>query len=539
MTDKHLTCAQRLTRLLYAYGIDTAFGIPGVHTVELYRDLKASSLRHITPRHEQGAGFMADGYARATGRPAVCFIITGPGMTNIATAMGQALADSIPMLVISSVNRRDTLGLGQGHLHELPDQQATLAGVSVFSHTLQAPEALPEVMARAFSVFKSARPGPVHIEIPLDVMVQCVAASPVRIADIRPPAVSPNALDEAAARLSAASRPLVLLGGGSVAHPQTARALVERLDAPTLTTINAKGVLGCDHPLDLGATASLPASRRLIAAADVVLAIGTELGETDYDLSFDGGFSLTGDLIRIDIDPQQLLRNYPPALAIVAEAGEAMTGLLARLPATPPEREGQARCQATREALALADDPMIAPFVSFFAAIRQAQPEAIIVSDSTMPAYAGNFWATMPAPRRWFSAATGYGTLGYGLPAAIGAALAAPKQPVVAVVGDGGLMFTLGELATARAAGLALAVVVWNNDGYGEIGQYMEAHDIERMGVDFAAPDFPSLAQAFGCHSTKATTPQALTEAIVASHAATAPTLIEVDARQWAPTDLH
>jgi len=174
------TCAQRLLELLETHSIDTVFGIPGVHTIELYRGLADSPLRHVTPRHEQGAGFMADGYARASGKPAACLIISGPGMTNIATAMAQALADSVPMLVISSVNRRDTLGRGQGRLHELPDQQRTLAGVSVFSHTLHAGEALDEIVARAFAVFKSARPGPVHIEIPLDVMTQPVADTPIK-----------------------------------------------------------------------------------------------------------------------------------------------------------------------------------------------------------------------------------------------------------------------------------------------------------------------------------------------------------------------
>ena len=163
------TCGEVLVQILEAYRVDIVFGIPGVHTVELYRGLPNTGIRHITPRHEQGAGFMADGYARASGRPGVCLIITGPGMTNIATAMGQALADSIPMLVISSVNRSYQLGLGEGRLHEMPNQSATVAGVSVFSHTLMRPDELPQVLARAFTVFASERPGPVHIEIPLDV----------------------------------------------------------------------------------------------------------------------------------------------------------------------------------------------------------------------------------------------------------------------------------------------------------------------------------------------------------------------------------
>ncbi|MCD6007399.1 5-guanidino-2-oxopentanoate decarboxylase [Halomonas sp. IOP_31] len=526
------TCAQRLLELLETHSIDTVFGIPGVHTIELYRGLADSPLRHVTPRHEQGAGFMADGYARASGKPAACLIISGPGMTNIATAMAQALADSVPMLVISSVNRRDTLGRGQGRLHELPDQQRTLAGVSVFSHTLHAGEALDEIVARAFAVFKSARPGPVHIEIPLDVMTQPVADTPIKRAAVYPPAAAAAGLDAAAAWLAGAERPLVLLGGGCVDAAADARALVERLDAPTMTTINARGVLGEHHPLDLGACASLPAGRRLAAKADVILALGSELGETDYDLVFDDGFALTGRLIRVDIDAQQLARNQAADLALLADAGEVMRGLLERLPVAAA-RDAAAQVSATRTALALREADDVAPYAELLDTLRDALPEASIVGDSTGPVYAGNFIVEMPAPRRWFNAATGYGTLGYGLPAALGATLAVPERPVIALVGDGGLMFTLGELATARDAGVPLAVVVWNNDGYGEIRRYMDMHAVARLGVDLPAPDLATLAEAFGCHAARVDDPEALGQALAASWAATAPTLIEVDAESW------
>src|SRR4051812_40578696 len=164
------TCGEVLVRLLEAYGVDTVFGIPGVHTVELYRGLPATRIRHVTPRHEQGAGFMADGYARVSGKPGVCFIITGPGMTNIATAMAQAYADSIPMLVISAVNALGQIGSGEGWLHELQDQRQLVRQVSVFSHTLMTPAELPKVAARAFAIFAGSRPRPVHIELPLDII---------------------------------------------------------------------------------------------------------------------------------------------------------------------------------------------------------------------------------------------------------------------------------------------------------------------------------------------------------------------------------
>ncbi|MGC3872228.1 5-guanidino-2-oxopentanoate decarboxylase [Halomonas sp. GXIMD04776] len=535
-----ITCAQRLLDLLEAYGIDTVFGIPGVHTIELYRGFDTSPLHHITPRHEQGAGFMADGYARSTGKPAACFIITGPGMTNIATAMGQALADSIPMLVISGVNRRDTLGRGQGRLHELPNQQQTLAGVSVFSHTLLDANALDEVMARAFAVFQSARPGPVHIEIPLDVMPQPVNDAPIRVPRFYPPAASPAALDEAAAWLTEARRPLILLGGGCANAAASARALVERLDAPAMTTINARGVLGVGHPLDLGNCSSLPAGRELALKADVVLALGTELGETDYDLVADEGFILEGRLIRVDIDPQQLARNRLPDLALLGDVGEVMKGIAERLLKAErlsdrAGRDGIVQADAVRQRLALRERPDVAPYAEWLDALRQALPEATIVGDSTGPVYAGNFLIDMPAPRRWFNAATGYGTLGYALPAAIGAAIAVPERPVIALVGDGGLMFTLSELATARDASLPLAVVIWNNQGYGEIRRYMDSHDVARRGVELTAPEFSALAQGFGCEHRYAGTPEALAEALQASQRGSqkmrAPTLIEVTAK--------
>ena len=301
-----LTCGELLVKLLEDFGVDTVFGIPGVHTVELYRGLPATRIRHITPRHEQGAGFMADGYARVSGKPGVCFIITGPGMTNILTAMGQAYGDSVPMLVISSVNRVDQLGMGGGRLHELPSQRSLTSNVTAFSHTLMRPDELPAVLTRAFAIFGSARPRPVHIEIPIDVITapadhvdRKLGAIPSR------PAPSPDAVSRAVEVLQAARRPVVLLGGGANRAAVEARQLVEALDAPTACTINAKGILPKGHPLSLGSNASLRPVRELLLASDAVLAIGTEMGETDYDLVFDGNLRIKCPLVRIDIDPEQ------------------------------------------------------------------------------------------------------------------------------------------------------------------------------------------------------------------------------------------
>ena len=528
-----MTCAELLVRLLRdTYGVNTLFGIPGVHTIELYRGLEESGLRHVTPRHEQGAGFMADGYARTTGQPGVCFIITGPGMTNIATAMGQALADSIPMLVISSVSRLDTLGMGQGRLHELPSQQQLMAGVARFSHTLLDANTLPEVLARAFALFRGARPGPVHIEIPIDLLAAQVTEPKQRTLPIvYRPAPDPEGLATAAAWLRAAKKPLILLGGGCVGAPKAALHLVERLDAPTVTTINAKGLLGRDHPLDLGANAALPAVRALARDADVILAVGTELGETDYDVVFDDGFHLNGKLIRIDIDPEQLARNQPLALGLVADAGRSLELLLEHFPAHI-ERGGIERTRSALSALALHQDPAFIPFVPLFDTLREVMPDAILVGDSTATVYAANHLVSQPAPRRYFNASTGYGTLGYGLPAALGAALATPGLPVVALVGDGGIMFTLSEIATAVEERLPVVILLWHNHGYEEIRRYMDNNGVSRVGVDILPPDFQKLAAGFGCQASRVTSPTELAQAL-ADRPADGPLLLEVDAAAW------
>ena len=223
------TCGEMLMEILESYGVETVFGIPGVHTLELYRGLQRADIRHVTPRHEQGAGFMADGYARITGKPGVCLIITGPGMTNITTAMGQAYGDSIPMLVISSTNAVGEAGLQEGHLHELRQQRELVAGVAAFSQTVLRPEDLPGVIARAFAVFNGARPRPVHIEIPIDIFARPSEGINRGVAVYASrPGPAPSAIAEAADWLAVAKSPVILLGGGTVDAAQEAQALVER-----------------------------------------------------------------------------------------------------------------------------------------------------------------------------------------------------------------------------------------------------------------------------------------------------------------------
>lgn len=531
------TCGEVLVKLLECYGVKMVFGIPGVHTVELYRGLAASAIRHITPRHEQGAGFMADGHARVTGQPGVCFIITGPGMTNIATAMAQAYGDSIPMLVISSVNARHQLGGGNGNLHELPSQREVISGFTAFSHTLMTPDELPQVLARAFAVFESARPRPVHIEIPLDVITAPADHLALGRVVAAPPMASADAILRAANALRSARRPLLLAGGGAVNAGPALQAIAEALQAPLALTINAKGLVPPTHPLLLGSTQSTEATRALALEADVVLAVGTELGETDYDTVFDGGFQLQGELIRIDIDAQQLMRNYPAAQAMVADAGLALHALLQALKSLPlPSLSadwGARRVHAVHAALQMGQDPAMRAQHRLLEEITKVLPDAVFVGDSTQPVYVGNLTFNPDKPRSWFNSSTGYGTLGYALPAAIGASLAQPQRPVVCLIGDGGLQFTLPELASAVEAQVPVIVLLWNNVGYGEIKKYMTQRSITPVGVDIFTPDFIAIARGFGCAGLRVKSVEELAAQLEMAVHRKVPTVLEVMEDQW------
>jgi acetolactate synthase-1/2/3 large subunit len=472
MTVKSGTVGERLVEGLVARGVEVVFGIPGVHTIELYRGLAGGALRHVTPRHEQGAGFMADGYARVSGKPGVAFVITGPGLTNTLTAMAQAKADSVPMLVISGVNRRDSLGRGLGLLHELPDQAAMVAALCP-TERVDSAEALGPALDRAFQRLTSGRPGPVHIEIPTDVMALPCAALPA------PAAVATRGPDKAALAFAAellnnAEHVVILAGGGVRGHEKALKALADRLDAPVVQTTNARGAM-YGHALGVPASPSLDAVRALIAGADQILAIGTEIGPTDYDMYVRGGLPDLSGMIRIDICADQLAR-HPARVPVHASAAEAMDALFPML--KPRQTNGAARASyarnAARSEVAGLDEAM-PERIEVLEAIRSALPGAILVGDSTQPVYAGNLYFDADRPGGWFNAATGYGALGYGPGAAVGAAVAAPGVPVVCIVGDGGLQFSPGELRTAVDEKLPITFLVWNNAGFREIAEAMTA----------------------------------------------------------------
>jgi len=526
------TVGEALIAALERRGVDTVFGIPGVHTIELYRGLAASRIRHVTPRHEQAAGFMADGYARACGRPGVAFTITGPGLTNALTAIAQARADSVPMLVVSSVNARPLLGLGRGYLHELPDQRATLSTVALASLRVDRPDGLDAAVDEAFRLMTAGRPGPVHLEIPMDVL----ALPAQRAAGAVPRAPSRPAADlgAALARLEAARKPVIIAGGGARTAAADLARLACALDAPVVETVNGRGLMHGD-PLVVPASPSLAAVRRLVADADVVLAIGTEFGPTDFDMYAVGGFPALAGLVRVDIDADQLGRG-PAGLLVQADAALAAAFLADRLERRSHDgalrdgalRDGAARAAAARaEAFAELPEPYRRQ-VGLLGTLRATLPGALVIGDSTQPVYAGNLYHDHDVPGGWFNSATGYGALGYALPAAIGAALAAPERPVVAITGDGGLQFCLAELGTARDAGVNLVVLVWNNGGYREIETSMREAGVTPVGVSPTPPDFLAVAAAYGLSAWRLDGPDALAPALARARALGGPVLIDL-----------
>ncbi len=527
------TCGVGLMKLLENYGTEFVFGIPGVHTLELYRGIAESGIRHVTPRNEQSAGFMADGYARATGKVGVCCLITGPGVTNAATSLAQAYSDSVPVLAVSSVNKTASLELGQGDLHELNAQSRLTSHFTAFSQTILSTESVPEVISRAYAVFEACRPQPVHVEIPIDLISETVEWEPIPASRVQAPCAPQELLVQASDLLKAANNPAVILGGGCRHAAKEAEELISALNVPVVTTFAGKGIVSEEHPLSLGANLLHPPILNFLKEADVVLAAGTHLSETDI-WSRGGDIEFDGKLIRIDIDASQLYQNAAPDLAIVGDARHAL-GELAKLlnSNNSDQRHNQKDTAQLVQYLRNSTKPhwyeRTELHIKVWDKIRSALPDhGIVAADSTQLVYSGNYCFPSRLPRTYLTSTTGYGTLGYSLPAAIGAQLGKPDCPVVCVVGDGGLMFTIQELATAVEHHLPIVVILWHNDGYGEIRDNFNDRKIPLVGVDLEMPDFVQVARGFGCYAQRVSDIEQLPSLLETGFAADRPTLLEL-----------
>lgn len=526
---KAMTCGEAVMKLLSAYEVDTVFGMAGTMTVELYRGIARSGIRHVQCRNEQGASLMADGYARATGKPGVCTIIAGPGVTNAATGIAQAYCDSQPLLVLSGACVTRTHGKGWGAIHELNDQAAVTAGFTAFSAMVRYPEELPELIARAYGVFRGSRPRPVHLSLPRDVLPETVEADWKTRRAPSLPMPDPAAIDEAADRLAQAKRPLILVGGGAVGTRKALTDIAERIGAPVLSTNAGKGILPESHSLSLGSSIVQEASQQALADADVVLLVGSEVAAGDHFLV--SKLEISGDLIRIDIDPTELTSAYAAAVPIQADARAAMIALSSVLSTRKPtalRSEGEQRVREVLARNAAKMTELEKQHARAWKIIRSALPaDAIVMGDATQIVYTGSFAMPMEMERCWYYSGN-YCALGVALPMAIGAKIGAPHRPVIAVAGDGGFMFTVNELATAAEERLALPVIVWNNDALNAIVEQMDQRQIPRIGVEPKSPDFLRLAESLGCHATRAASAEHLAQSVRDALVADRPTLIEV-----------
>ena len=483
------------------YGVDTVFGIPGTHNLEFYRHLRRLGMRAVTSRHEQGAGYAADGWAQRTGLPGVVLTTSGPGVLNALSAAGTAYCESRPLLILAPGVPRGAEFADIGSLHETKDQVTAVGAIVEWARRVHSAEEALEAVHDAFELFRTSRPRPVYIEIPLDLLE---GPAEVDAALLRPRAISPTgivderALDNAVAVLAAATRPAILAGSGAIGARDSLQRLAEVLGAPVVTSLNGKGVIPESHPLALGSDLRLESARTVLNEADVLCIIGSKVGESEL---WGGAVAPRGDVIRVDLLDTQLQKNVPSAYPLRGDARVVLPELLERLaragvvePRAPHLDVPAVRAAAASEAADFA--PVEYTLAGRIAAVLP--DNAIVSGDSSQITYYGMTSQVRSLEPHSFLYMAAYATLGYGLPAAIGAKVASPDRPVVGVIGDGALMFSVQEFQTAVEQGLDLTIVCVDNGGYGEIQQNERDRGIDPIGVQLAQPNWPKLVEAFG-----------------------------------------
>jgi acetolactate synthase I/II/III large subunit len=516
--------AQLLVERLRAHGVDTLFALPGYQNDQLFNALHDAqggpgAIRVLHTRHEQGAAYMAYGYAKASGRVGAFAVVPGPGMLNTTAALATAYAASAPVLAICGQIPTTTIGRGFGQLHEIPDSLGVLRTLTKWATRANTPQEIPTLVDEAFAQLRSGRPRPVALEVPMDVLAGAadIATQPL---PAQPGAAQPDpaSIAEAAALLRAAKAPLILVGGADDAG-DALRALAEQLGAPVVATTNGRGALSDEHPLALPG----PGGHALWRKADVVLAIGTRLQGPVLNWGIDN----TLTFIRVDLDPEEMTRTVTPRVQLLCDAGAAMRALAATLPATPSAQHWP-EIGALKESL---DESFsqVQPQYDFLRAMRAALPRnGVFVEDLTQVGYASRYIWPSYQPRAHINS-TYQGTLGYGFAAALGAKIAHPERPVLCVNGDGGFMYNVQELATAVQHQIGVIVVVFNDGAFGNVRRMQQQdHGGRVIATDLHNPDFVKLAEAYGAAAARAHDPASLGAAITAALPRRGPTLIDV-----------
>jgi len=524
-----MTGGQALVASLLMQGIDTIFALPGVQLDgafdALYDAQLQGKLRVLHPRHEQTAAYMADGYARITGRIGTCLVVPGPGLLNASAALSTAYACNSPVLCVTGQIQSDLIGFGRGQLHEIPNQLEMIRSVTKHSARAVQPDRIPALVNDAISTMWKGRIRPVEIEIPPDTLF---ATGEVTLLGTLPerdrPAIDPDKIAEAAKLLGNARSPLIFSGGGVIGADASAalQRLAELLQAPVVMTSNGKGALSYRHYL----AQSTLAGATLLPDADVILAVGTRFVEPS---TYTWGLKPGRTVIQLDIDDEEIGRNYPVAVAL---QGDARIGLADLAGAIEPHNRSRSSRQKELQAIKDEADARlngILPQAVFASAIRQELPDdGVFVGEMTQIAYWSNIGFPVYEPRTYIT--PGYqGTLGWGYPTSLGVKVGAPDRVVVSVNGDGGFGFALNELATQARHGIASITLVFNDSAYGNVRRIQtEQFNGRTIASDLQNPDYGKLAEAFGVASRQATSPEALATQLREAIKANEPTLIEI-----------
>lgn len=518
---------------LLAHGVDTVFGLPGAQIYGLFDAFKLAEpkLKVIGARHEQACGYMAFGYARSSGKPGVFSVVPGPGVLNAGAAMLTAFGCNEPVLCLTGQVPTQFLGKGRGHLHEMPDQLATLRSILKWAERMEHPSAAPAIVARAFQEMMSGRRGPVSIEMPWDVFTQRAATNALAPLALLPsPQPDPDRVKAAAALISASKAPMIFVGAGAIEAGDEILELAELIDAPVVAFRSGRGIVSNAHELGL----TMAAAYRLWPQTDLMIGIGTRMELPSWRWPYR---PVGQKSVRIDIDASEM-RRFTPDAPIVSDARSGTQALLDAVRKQGYSKTSGRRA-AIREATSAAQQQIqsVQPQMGYLNVLRDVLPDDGIVTDElSQVGFASWYGLPIYQPRTFIS--SGYqGTLGSGFPTALGVKVANPDRPVVAITGDGGFMFGVQELATAVQYKIGVVTLVFNNSAYGNVRRDQKTvFDGRVVAADLVNPDFVKLADSFGVPAAQVSSPEAFRPALEKALADGGPYLLAIDVPQDSET---
>ncbi|BBC01613.1 acetolactate synthase-1/2/3 large subunit [Bradyrhizobium elkanii] len=514
---------------LVAHGVDTVFGLPGAQIYGLFDAFHQAQLKVIGARHEQACGYMAFGYARSSGKPGVFSVVPGPGVLNASAALLTAFGCNEPVLCLTGQVPTQFLGKGRGHLHEMPDQLATLRTFVKWADRIEYPDNAPALVSRAFQEMLSGRRGPASLEMPWDVFTQRTQVAAVKPFDPLPaPQPDPDRIRAAADLIAGSKAPMIFVGSGAIEAREEILELAEMIDAPVVAFRSGRGIVSNAHELGL----TMASAYKLWPKTDLMIGIGTRL---ELPTMSRWPYQPAGlKCVRIDIDPVEL-RRWPADAGVIADARAGTADLVAAVRKVG-YRKTSGRRTAIREATAATEQEIqrIQPQMAYLKILREVLPANAIVTDElSQVGFASWYGFPIYEPRTFVT--SGYqGTLGSGFPTALGAKVANPNKPVVAISGDGGFMFGVQELATAVQFKIGVVTLVFNNNAYGNVRRdQRERFDGRVVASDLVNPDFVKLAESFGVGAACVTSPDHFRPVLEKALADGGPYVISVEV----PTD--